>query len=129
MPLIDVPVDLRALRAAYRATERTGPPDGPRIGIMASYTADSVVPYLGTALGGAYGRPDFHVAPYNQIVQECLDPDSGSARAGLDVVVVSQRLEELEDGAWTPGLLAVADAARQAAARWGATLVAVLPGL
>lgn len=129
LPLIDVPVDLRGLRAAYRATERTGPPGGPRIGIMASYTADPVVPYLGTALGGAYDRPDFHVAPYNQIVQECLDPDSGSARAGLDAVVVSQRLEELEDGAWTTGLLAVADAARQAAARWGATLVAVLPGL
>ncbi|MGW1876263.1 hypothetical protein [Streptomyces sp. NPDC001975] len=129
LPLTDVPVDLRALRAAHQETERTGPPDGPRIGIMASYTADSVVPYLATALGGAYGRPDFHVAPYNQIIQECLDPDSGSARADLDVVVVAQRLEELEDGAWTAGLLAVADAAREAAARWGATLVAVLPGL
>ncbi|WP_319300308.1 hypothetical protein [Streptomyces scabiei] len=129
LPLTDAPVDLRALRAAHQETERTGPPDGPRIGIMASYTADPLVPYLGTALGGAYGRPDFHVAPYNQIVQECLDPDSGSARADLDVVVVSQRLEELEDGAWTTGLPAVADAAREAAARWGATLVAVLPGL
>ncbi|SEC38108.1 Predicted enzyme involved in methoxymalonyl-ACP biosynthesis [Streptomyces sp. 3213] len=129
LPLTDVPVDLRALRAAHQETERTGPPDGLRIGIMASYTADPVVPYLATALGGAYGRPDFHVAPYNQIIQECLAPDSGSARADLDVVVVSQRLEELEDGAWTTGLTAVAEAARQAAERWGATLVAVLPGL
>lgn len=129
LPLTDVPVDLRALRAAHQETERTGPPDGPRIGIMASYTADSVVPYLAAALGGAYGRPDFHVAPYNQIIQECLDPDSGSARADLDVVVVAQRLEELEDGTWITGLPAVADVAREAAARWGATLVAVLPGL
>lgn len=129
LPLTDVAVDLRALRAAHQETGRTGPPGGPRVGIMASYTADAVVPYLATALGEAHGRPDFHVAPYNQIVQECLDPDSGSARAGLDVVVVAQRLEELEDGAWTAGLTAVADTAREAAARWGATLVAVLPGL
>ncbi|MDY0814513.1 hypothetical protein [Kitasatospora purpeofusca] len=129
LPLIDAPADLRALRAAHQAAERTEPPGGPRVGIMASYTADPLVPYLGTALGGAYGRPAFHVAPYNRIVQECLDPDSGSARAGLDVLVVAQRLEELEDGAWATGLPAVAEVAYEAAARWGATLVVVLPGL
>ncbi|WP_405006888.1 hypothetical protein OHV13_24920 [Kitasatospora purpeofusca] len=129
LPLIDVPVDLRALRAAHQAAERTEPPGGPRVGIMASYTADPLVPYLATALGGAYGRPDVHVAPYNQIVQECLDPDSGSARAGLDVLVVAQRLEELEDGAWAAGLPAVTEVAYRAAVRWGATLVVVLPGL
>ncbi|WP_406088417.1 hypothetical protein [Kitasatospora purpeofusca] len=129
LPLIDAPADLRALRAAHQAAERTEPPGGPRVGIMASYTADPLVPYLATALGGAYGRPDVHVAPYNQIVQECLDPDSGSARAGLDVLVVAQRLEELEDGAWATGLPAVTEAAYRAAVRWGATLVVVLPGL
>ncbi|MFD9064868.1 hypothetical protein ACFVZ3_25485 [Kitasatospora purpeofusca] len=129
LPLIDVPVDLRALRAAHQAAERTGPPGGPRVGIMASYTADPLVPYLATALTGAYGRPDVHVAPYNRIVQECLDPESGSARAGLDVLVVAQRLEELEDGAWATGLPAVTEVAYQAATRWGATLVVVLPGL
>ncbi|MFB8237884.1 hypothetical protein ACFC58_15175 [Kitasatospora purpeofusca] len=129
LPLIDVPVDLRALRAAHQAAERTEPPGGPRVGIMASYTADPLVPYLATALGGAYGRPDVHVAPYNQIVQECLDPESGSARANLDVLVVAQRLEELEDGAWSTGLPAVAEVAYEAAVRWGATLVVVLPGL
>ncbi|MFJ8436137.1 hypothetical protein ACIQ9P_33035 [Kitasatospora sp. NPDC094019] len=129
LPLIDVPVDLRALRAAHQAAERAGPPGGPRVGIMASYTADPLVPYLATALGGAFGRPDVRVAPYNRIVQECLDPDSGSARADLDVVVVAQRLEELEDGAWSTGLAAVAEVTAEAAARWGATLVMVLPGL
>jgi predicted enzyme involved in methoxymalonyl-ACP biosynthesis len=129
LPLIDSPADLRALRTAHQEAERTTPPTGPRIGIMASYTANPVVPYLGTALAEAFGRPEFHVAPYNQIVQECLDPRGGCAQAGLDVVVVAQRLEELEDGAWTRGLIDVAEAACDAASRWRATLVVVLPAL
>lgn len=129
LPPIDAPADLRALRAAFHEAELTGPATGPRIGIMASYTADPVVPYLGLALAGTLGRPEVHMAPYNQIVQECLDTNSGSARAELDVVVVAQRPEELEDGAWTPGLLAAAEAAREAVARWDATLIAVLPAV
>ncbi|MFJ5309895.1 hypothetical protein [Streptomyces sp. NPDC088350] len=80
---------------------------GPRIGIAAGCTADPILPCLGAALAGTPGCPMFHVSPYDQIVRACLDPGSGPAGAGLDVLVAAHRLDELRDGAGTGGLLDV----------------------
>src|SRR6185503_7224001 len=68
--------------------------------------------------------------PFNQIMQECLG-DGEIARLRPDVVVVAPRFEEMGAAGrgWRADLLAVADAALDAAARWGGCLVFVLPAL
>ncbi|MGB3438346.1 MAG: hypothetical protein WBA97_06290 [Actinophytocola sp.] len=102
-----------------------------RVALLASYTIDPVLPYLGVALEKA-GLPIVpHVGPFNQIVQQCLDDDSPTARHRPDVLVVAPRFEELgADGAGHPAeLRRVVDAASAAAARWHALLVVVLPAV
>jgi hypothetical protein len=95
-----------------------------KVALLASYTIDPLVPYLGVSLAEGGCRPVLRPAPYNQVVQECLGDDSRTARFAPDVLVVSPLLEELRE----PGELAeMVDVAATAARRWQATLVLVLP--
>ena len=73
-------------------------PDGLRgisVALTSSVTIETLVPYLGAYLGerGLYAR--FTVAPFNQIYQGLLDPESDVRRADADVTVVLPRMEEL----------------------------------
>ncbi|MGH3380459.1 MAG: hypothetical protein ACRDP6_37560 [Actinoallomurus sp.] len=120
---------LRTIRNRWKEIDRADHATTLRVAVLASYTADPIVPYLGAPLPEVGLHPAFHIGPYNQIVQECLAPEGQTAAFDPDVVVVAQRLEELPSADWTSGLLDVTDAALAAAERWHATLVAVLPGL
>ncbi|MER7753816.1 3-oxoacyl-[acyl-carrier-protein] synthase III C-terminal domain-containing protein [Kitasatospora sp. NPDC097643] len=119
------------LRSAWRELSREGAAPGLRIGLLASYTADQLVPYLGVPLHRAGLPPLCHVGPFDQIVRQCLDEQGETARSRPDVLVVAPRFEELGPAGpqWTRDLLDVADAARSAVERWVGTLVFVLPAL
>ena len=65
-----------------------------RIGIAASFTAESLVPFLGTALIGAGMCPSIQVGPFNQLFQVCLD-HQGHFRETPDVIAILFRFEDL----------------------------------
>ena len=72
------------------------------LGIAASYTAESLIPFIGGALLDK-GWQNFNVvaAPFNQIFQTCLEPESAFAGQLPDQIVIAWRLEDI-----FPGLLA-----------------------
>jgi FkbH-like protein len=65
------------------------------IGIAASFTVDTLLPYLGCLLAQRGLLARFVVAPFNQIYQSLLDPSSELKRAGCDVTLVLSRLEDI----------------------------------
>jgi FkbH-like protein len=65
-----------------------------RIGIAASFTADTLAPFVGAALLAESIEAEFLIGPYNQLFQTCLDPQS-SFHGPVDVVVLLWRLEDL----------------------------------
>jgi FkbH-like protein len=65
-----------------------------RIGLAASFTAETLVPFIGSALLAEETTPAITVAPYNQLFQTCLDAQ-GSFHGPSDVIVLLWRLEDL----------------------------------
>ncbi|GAA2357954.1 hypothetical protein Cme02nite_33870 [Catellatospora methionotrophica] len=118
-------------RSAWKQAVREAAPAVLRISLLASYTADQLVPYLGLPLHQAGLPARFHVGPFDQIIRQCLDDQGETAAAAPDVLVTAPRFEELGPAGprWTPDLADIADAALAAAGRWQATLVFVLPAL
>lgn len=110
-----------------------------RVALLASFTVDPLVPYLGVALADASVPADVWVGPFNQIERQCLDDESQTARFGPQVLVVAPRFEELWAGLRLPlddpgpthdaDLRYLADVCIGAADRWGAELLFVLPTL
>ncbi|MFI6099356.1 hypothetical protein ACIA8G_27695 [Lentzea sp. NPDC051213] len=121
---MDVLEDLAAVRTRWQEISKTGVRPVVSVGLLASYTIDPVTPYLGVALHDAGLPVSFSTAPFNQIVQQCLDDTSAMASARPDVLVVAPRFEEL--GAELP---AAVDTAVAAARRWGSFLIVVLPAV
>ncbi|KKK07563.1 hypothetical protein [Micromonospora sp. HK10] len=123
--------ELFALRSRWQAVCRTDRAPVLRIGLLASYTVDPLVPYLGLALHDAGLPATVDVGPFNQVVQQCLAGDGFPATVRPDVLLVAQRLEEAgpAGAGWVEELLAGADAAVAAARRQGALLVYVLPAI
>jgi hypothetical protein len=101
------------------------PRDALRITVLAGYTADPLVPYLGLALHEAGLSARIEVGPYDRIAQECLDDASATARARPHVLVAWPRLTDDPDPA--AALREVLEAAADAARRWEAVLVALIP--
>ncbi|MEV0728189.1 hypothetical protein [Polymorphospora sp. NPDC050346] len=99
-------------------------PGALRVGLLASYTIDPLVPHLGVALHDAGLPAQLQVGPYHQIVQQLLDDDGAMFRLNPDVVVVAPRFEELPEQA---DLLRCAAAGLEATRRRGCRLVFVLP--
>lgn len=102
---------------------------GLRVGLLASYTVDPLIPPLGVALhdAGVPARP--FTGPYNQIAQTCLSDENEFARQNPDVLVVLPRFEELAPETWREDLSMTCEAATAAAERRRACLVFVLPAL
>ncbi|MFI6234734.1 hypothetical protein ACIBD9_14340 [Micromonospora sp. NPDC050784] len=126
--------DLLARRTRWQAVTRQRPEPVLRVALLASYTVDPLVPYLGLGLHDAGLPATLSVGPFQQVVQQCLATDGFLAETRPDVLVVVQRLEEAGDpgpaGAdWATELLAGAEAAVTAARRHGALLVYVLPAV
>lgn len=65
-----------------------------RIGLAASFTAETLVPFIGAALLAEGTTPAITVGPYNQLFQTCIDPQ-GSFHGASDVIVLLWRLEDL----------------------------------
>jgi len=65
-----------------------------RVGLAASFTADTLVPFIGAALLTADTVAEFKVGPYNQLFQTCLDPQA-SFGGPCDVIVLLWRVEDL----------------------------------
>ncbi|MGC4772129.1 hypothetical protein ACLQ25_24550 [Micromonospora sp. DT44] len=121
-------------RTRWQALTRQRPVPALRVALLASYTADPLVPYLGLDLHERGLAATLTVGPFQQVVQQCLATDGFLAEVRPDVLVVAQRLEEAgEPGpagdAWATELLAGAEAAVTAARRHGALLVYVLPAV
>jgi FkbH-like protein len=109
-----------------------------RVAILASFTVDPLVPYLGLALEQAGLAAELHVGPYGQMAQECLDPAGSTASFRPDIVVVWPRLEDL----WAAKPLPLTDAidayiddlddlaaTALSTRHWGSILVFVLPAV
>ncbi|MET8280363.1 hypothetical protein [Micromonospora sp. NPDC005174] len=121
-------------RTRWQALTRQRPAPALRVALLASYTVDPLVPYLGLDLHERGLPATLTVGPFQQVVQQCLATDGFLADVRPDVLVVAQRLEEAGDpgaagDAWTAELLAGAEAAVTAARRHGALLVYVLPAV
>ncbi|MFI0942880.1 condensation domain-containing protein [Streptomyces sp. NPDC021020] len=127
---------LRA-RLRWPALARSAPQDAPRLALLSTYTVDPLVPYLGTALADHGVTARLWVAPFHQIERQCLEEGSATARFAPQFVVAAPRLEDLwagrplpllpDPGAYEADLRYAAEACADAAGRWGAELVFVLP--
>lgn len=129
----------RPASARWRGLQRDGLAPDIRIRLLGSFTLDTLVPHLGLALHGLGICAEITVGPFNQILQECADPQSETAQMGPDMLVVWARLEETGGGTAESqpdipvengrpsGLNDVVSAAKSAAARLGSRLVVVLP--
>jgi FkbH-like protein len=131
-------MSLAERRMAWRQILRSEQTADLRVAILSTFTTDPLVPYLGIALTQAGLTPDICVGPYGQIIQECVNPSSGTASHRPDFVIVWPRLEDL----WAGKPLPLSDAidvyihdlddvatSAQASLQWGATLVFVLPAV
>ncbi|HML10333.1 MAG TPA: HAD-IIIC family phosphatase [Stellaceae bacterium] len=63
------------------------------VGLSASFTADTLVPFVGAALLAGDTEAAMTVGPYNQLFQTCLDPEA-SFGGPCDVIVLLWRLED-----------------------------------
>jgi FkbH-like protein len=123
----------------WRQITRSQRPAKIKVAILATFTPDPVVPYLGTALEDAGVPADIMIGPYNQIVQQCLSDDSATARFPPDVVICWPRLEELwgrrslplsdDPALYAEDAFNVAAACVEAAKRWQSLLIFVLPAV
>ncbi len=89
------PSPLRDARNAWRTHSRSNSPANLQITISASFTADALAPYLGSALLAASWSPRIQIAPFNQIVQTLSSPPSRPPDAPPHVLLVLPRLDEL----------------------------------
>lgn len=126
-------------RLGWQKIAGTSRPIQERVAVLATFTANPVAPYLGMDCQDAGHLADVWIAPYDQIVQECLAAESQTSRYDPTVLLVWPRLEELWRGRPWPlsdapdeyagAATEIAGAALEAASRWRATLVFVLPAI
>ena len=94
------PADIRSKAITAKRTWRAYQPNGDgdegalRVGLAASFTVDTLVPFVGSALLGDAVVPSLKTAPLNQLFQVCLDPQQ-SFDGLCDVIVLLLRLEDL----------------------------------
>jgi FkbH-like protein len=108
-----------------------------KIAVLATYTAEPLIPYLGVALEDAGLSSVIWIGPYNQIMQQCIGDETGTARFSPDILIVSPRLDDLWAGRLLPladnplsyasDLDQMVDVCIAAARRWKAALLFVLP--
>jgi FkbH-like protein len=124
-------------RLAWRKTVSGLPVDAPRVAVLATFTAQPLEALLGAALNdeGVPGR--IHIGPYDQILAECLMVGSEIDQLNPNVLVIWPRLEDLWRALPVPlvddlhtyveALTELAVSCAEAASKWSATLVFVLP--
>jgi FkbH-like protein len=68
------------------------------VGVAASFTGNSLLPFIGTPLLEAGLKPTIKLGPYNQLFQVCLDHKSFFKKADdqeYDIIVLLYRLEDI----------------------------------
>jgi FkbH-like protein len=92
------PTRAAAIAAKKAWRDHLAPADGTRpavrVGLAASFTAETLVPFVGAALLDGKTEAEFTVGPYNQLFQVCLDPETGFG-GPCDAIVLLWRLEDL----------------------------------
>ncbi len=104
-------------RKAARLAEELGEPTGhtpARVALMGAASTDLLVRPLALALRLVGLAPELHVTPYNVMVQEMLEPDSGTSRFGPQIAIALLTPQSLSH--W-PAPRATADAATVLARR------------
>ena len=66
-----------------------------RVALLASFTIDSVVPFLVVESARLGFAAEVYVAPFNSVKQELLNPESGCVRHQADVVFVANLLGDV----------------------------------
>ena len=132
-------MSLLETRLSWQKIARSGRAAELRVAVLATFTANPLTPYLGVALEDARFPAEIMVGPYDQIVQECISDDGETARFGPDLLIIWPRLEELwggrplpltgEAALYTKDAIEVAEASLEAARRWRATLIFILPAI
>jgi len=132
-------MSLLQLRMRWRDLVRSRRPAQMKVAVLATFTANPLEPYLGIALEDAGSPSQILIGPYNQIAQECLSDESQTARFRPNVVIVWPRFEELwgarplplteSTADYSREAIELAEAAMEAARRWQATLIFVLPAI
>ena len=84
------------------------------VGLVASFTVNSLIPYLGAHMVEAGMKPAFQIGPYNQIFQVCLNPE-GYFGVDCDAILILWRLEDLMEKEILSFLQGDASAIRRAA--------------
>jgi FkbH-like protein len=132
-------MSLLSIRLRWQQIVRSQRPAQLRVAVLASFTATPVAAYCGVALEDFRLPADIWIGPYNQIAQECLSDSSETAAYDPDLLVCWPRIEELWSGQPLPlvdetrryvdDALDLAETCLDAARRWQATLIFVLPAL
>lgn len=81
----------QADRLLRQAAKKERPPARRRckVAVLASYTAETLIPLLRAQCFGMGIDAEFYTGPFNQIVQQIQDPQSGLVGFGPDVVVIA----------------------------------------
>lgn len=81
----------QADRLLRQASKKERPPAKRRcrVAVLASYTVETLIPLLRAQCFGMGIDAEFYTGPFNQIVQQIQDPQSGLAGFGPDVVVIA----------------------------------------
>ena len=126
-------------KLTWRGLQGRGDPVQLKVAVLSTFTADTMAPFLGTALSDMALTASVHIGGFNQVLAECLMSNSATAQLQPDVLVVWSRLEDVWSGVDQPLvdpvasyvelLLGHVEAAIGAAAEWSSTLVFVLPAL
>jgi FkbH-like protein len=113
-----------------------------RLGLAATFTANTLAQFVGAHLLDAGIRPQIDIGPYNQLFQVCLDPAAHFA-ADCDAIALLWRIEDLmgEEAAAYLGeeagaleralekLAALAEAVARLRASFARTIIVALPPL
>ncbi|MGH9405785.1 MAG: HAD-IIIC family phosphatase [Terriglobia bacterium] len=86
---------LRDARAAWRKWTRSSAKPDLNIGIVSSFTADALAPYLGCALLSRGWSPLIQLAPFNQLFQTLSSPRMAFGGASPETLLLLPRLDEL----------------------------------
>ena len=131
--------ELLETRLRWRRISQERPTPSLRIALLATYTVDPLLPYLGAYLHDQGIAATLWAGPFHQIVQQCLDDTSATARFDPHLLVVLPRFEDLwpvEAGTRAPAtpsvadnMRDVADAAVRAGWHWQTCLLFVLPAV
>jgi len=123
----------------WREISNSQRPGQLNVAVLASFTLDPLVPYLGVELDKAGLAARISVGPYQQIVQECLSDRSSTAQLAPQVLIAWARFEELWRGQPVPltdpisryreSAMEQLEILIEACRRWRSTLLYVLPAI